>query len=168
MEQDNPPDEIESAPAIAGCPCGQPVTSLNITEGSSAKYAFVSGDCCGYWMIEFRTNHLPISDTRIAKFARRAWNDAPRAPRITDRGDGAYGGSKEKPTLVQIKWRDPENNWPWFLLLEMRGDWLHLQGADYPDGSAKHDGDCFWTHESAVLTMRSAWPSQARKGMDQR
>lgn len=63
--------------------------------------------------------------------------------------------TKKKPTLVQIEWRDPESDWPWFWLLNMRGEWLHLQGADYPDGSAKHDGDCFWVHKSDVRNMRS-------------
>ena len=63
--------------------------------------------------------------------------------------------AKKKPTLVQIEWRDPASDWPWFWLLSMRGEWLHLQGADFPDGSAKHDGDCFWVHKSDVRTMRS-------------
>lgn len=63
--------------------------------------------------------------------------------------------AKKKPKLVQIEWRDPASDWPWFWLLGMRGEWLSLQGADYPDGSAKHDGDCFWVHKSSVRTMRS-------------
>ncbi|AGX88479.1 hypothetical protein Cenrod_2421 [Candidatus Symbiobacter mobilis CR] len=33
-------------------------------------------------------------------------------------------------------------------LLKMRGERLHLQGADYPDGCAKHDADCFWVHKN--------------------
>ncbi len=61
----------------------------------------------------------------------------------------------KKLKLVQIEWRDPASDWPWFYLLKMRGEWLHLQGADYPDGSAKHDGDCFWAHKSDVRVMRS-------------
>lgn len=60
-----------------------------------------------------------------------------------------------KKKLVQIEWRDEESDWPWFYLLKMRGEWLHLQGADYPDGSAKHAGDCFWVHKSDVRVMRS-------------
>ena len=63
--------------------------------------------------------------------------------------------AKKKPTLVQIEWRDDGSDWPWFWLLGTNGEWLHLQGADYPDGSAKHDGDCFWAHKSDVQTMRS-------------
>ena len=62
--------------------------------------------------------------------------------------------------LVQIEWRDPENDWAWFWLLDMRGEWLHLRGANYPDGSGKHCGDCIWVHKSDVQTMRSnvsAW-----------
>lgn len=61
---------------------------------------------------------------------------------------------KKKPKLVWIEWRDPESDWPWFFLLGRRGGRLHLQGADYPDGSAKHRGDCFWAHESDVRLMR--------------
>lgn len=65
---------------------------------------------------------------------------------------------KKKRTLVWIDWRDPASDWPWFWLLKMRGEWLHLQGADYPDGSAKHHGDCFWAHKSDVRLMRSNAP----------
>ena len=63
--------------------------------------------------------------------------------------------TKKNPKLVHIEWHDPESDWPWFWLLNVRGEWLHLQGADYPDGSAKHDGDCFWVHKSDVRMMRS-------------
>lgn len=63
--------------------------------------------------------------------------------------------TNKKLKLVQIEWRDPASDWPWFYLLKMRGEWLHLQGADYPDGSAKHNGDCFWVHKSDVRVMRS-------------
>ena len=61
----------------------------------------------------------------------------------------------KNPPLVQIEWSNQESDWPWFWLLGTNGEWLHLQGADYPDGSAKHDGDCFWAHKSDVQTMRS-------------
>ena len=63
--------------------------------------------------------------------------------------------STEQPIKMQIEWRDDGSDWPWFWLLGTNGEWLHLQGADYPDGSAKHDGDCFWAHKSEVQTMRS-------------
>lgn len=56
--------------------------------------------------------------------------------------------------IVQITWADG-SDWPWFYLLEMRGEWLNLQGADYPDGSAKHDGDCFWVHKSVVAKIKT-------------
>jgi hypothetical protein len=59
--------------------------------------------------------------------------------------------------LVQITWADG-SDWPWFYLLEMRGEWLHLQGADYPDGSEKHDGDCFWVHKSDVAKIKTNVP----------
>jgi hypothetical protein len=60
-----------------------------------------------------------------------------------------------KKMLVKIEWADPESDWPWFWLLKLKGDWLHIQGADYPDGSAKHDGNSFWVHRSAVQVMRT-------------
>jgi hypothetical protein len=55
--------------------------------------------------------------------------------------------------LVRIEWRDPENDWPWFWLLELRGEWVYLQGANYPDGSCKHDGNRFWVHHSEIKLM---------------
>lgn len=54
---------------------------------------------------------------------------------------------------MHIVWRDTNADWPWFYLLDMRNDWLHLQGADYPDGSAQHEGDTFWVHRSDVVLM---------------
>lgn len=60
--------------------------------------------------------------------------------------------------LVYIHWKDPAHDWPWFILRGVRGEWLHLEGADYPDGSATHDGGCFWTHKSEIKAMRSPVP----------
>lgn len=47
---------------------------------------------------------------------------------------------------VRIEWVKPEDDWPYFELLKIdsAADVVFLQGADYPDGSAKHDGDSFW------------------------
>lgn len=55
--------------------------------------------------------------------------------------------------LVKIEWENPGHDWPWFYLLEPPGDWLYLKGADYPDGSAKHEGDCFLVHRSDIKWM---------------
>lgn len=60
---------------------------------------------------------------------------------------------EQSPPLVCIEWNDPESDWQWFRLIELRGEWICLQGADYPDGSAKHDGGTFWVHKSEVRAM---------------
>jgi len=59
----------------------------------------------------------------------------------------------KKKKLVYIEWCDPVNDWPWFYLLKMRGEWICLQGADFPDGSGRHKGDCIWVHKSDVRVM---------------
>lgn len=52
--------------------------------------------------------------------------------------------------LVKVVWRDPANDWPFFFVQEVDGDWLRLRGADYPDGSATHEGDCVFVHRSEI------------------
>lgn len=61
-----------------------------------------------------------------------------------------------KPLLVKIKWKDPSDDWPWFWLLETRGEWLKLKGADYPSGYAKHKGDVFMVHRKEIKTIHPA------------
>ena len=53
---------------------------------------------------------------------------------------------------VKIRWRDPTNDWPYFVVLRVHGPLrsVLLRGMDYPDGSAKHEGDEFWVDMSAV------------------
>lgn len=48
--------------------------------------------------------------------------------------------------LVEVEWSDEIGDWPYFILLEVcaEDDTIKLQGADYPDKTAKHDGDCTW------------------------
>ena len=57
------------------CPCGKRPTSLGIMDGG--KYAYVSGDCCGEWMVEF-FNDQDIRSAKCMEFAIEAWNKAPR------------------------------------------------------------------------------------------
>ena len=64
--------------------------------------------------------------------------------------------TKSKPQLVKITWRDESHDWPWFNLLGSMGEFLHLKGADYPDGSVKHQGNSFWCHFSEVKEMVDA------------
>lgn len=61
------------------CPCGRPIDDLFISHtNAGGKWAFVSGDCCGEWMIEFRANYLPLESDECKCLAREAWNNAPR------------------------------------------------------------------------------------------
>ena len=57
-----------------------------------------------------------------------------------------------KGKYVQIKWRDPAHDWPYYRLLEIRSrtGTIKLRGMDFPNGSAKHDGDVFWADWSDV------------------
>ena len=61
------------------CPCGQIPTDLNIEEGSSCKYGFASGDCCGEWLIEFRTEYQKLNSKKCKDLAKNAWNGALRS-----------------------------------------------------------------------------------------
>lgn len=58
------------------CPCGEYPKSLSITDTLSGKWAFVTPDCCGEWMIEYRNGY----ETGIERenLALEAWNEAPR------------------------------------------------------------------------------------------
>lgn len=68
-----------SSDLLAPCPCGGQVKSLHITDaGQGGKFAFVSGDCCDEWMIEFRTNYAALDSDACKKLAWAAWNNAPR------------------------------------------------------------------------------------------
>ena len=62
------------------CPCGRPIDDIIITEnGLGGKWAWVSGNCCGEWSIEFRTNYLNINSDECRQLAVAAWNYAPRS-----------------------------------------------------------------------------------------
>ena len=44
--------------SLKPCPCGVTPKELGITgAGQGDKWAHVSGNCCGHWEIEFRTNY---------------------------------------------------------------------------------------------------------------
>lgn len=38
--------------------------------------------------------------------------------------------TQEQPEPVRIDWHDIDSDWPYFWLLEMRGEWVKLQGRD--------------------------------------
>lgn len=58
----------------------------------------------------------------------------------------------EAPEPVCIDWHDDDDYWRHFWLLEMRCEWVKLQGRDALDGSA-HEGDVFWVHQSEIELM---------------
>jgi hypothetical protein len=61
------------------CPCGKTPTQLHITEGSTFRWRYVSGDCCG-WMIEARVNTMrPKSEEKDYEECAKAWNEQDRA-----------------------------------------------------------------------------------------
>lgn len=56
---------------------------------------------------------------------------------------------------IFVDWVDDAHDWPWFWLLAVNGISLHLKGADYPDGSAKHRGDEFWCSIHEIRGFRT-------------
>lgn len=65
---------------LAICPCGKTPDALCITDnGQGMKWANVTGNCCGEWGVEFRTNYTPLDSDECMALAIDAWNDAPRA-----------------------------------------------------------------------------------------
>ena len=58
----------------------------------------------------------------------------------------------KKPDLVKVTWTEPGiAPWPYFHFLEtFEGGWVKLKGANFPDGSAKHDGSIIIVHRSEL------------------
>lgn len=59
------------------CPCGTTPEKLVLDGPPRSKWMYVSGQCCGEWNVEFRTDWAP--DAECYRLAVEAWNDAPRA-----------------------------------------------------------------------------------------
>lgn len=65
---------------LAVCPCGRVPTALGIYDNNQGgKWASVSGNCCGDWSVEFRTNYFALDSEKCMALAVEAWNEAPRA-----------------------------------------------------------------------------------------
>ena len=61
------------------CPCGETPTKLHITDaGQGGKWALASGDCCGEWIVEFRTGNYALDHIKCYRRGMEYWNDAPR------------------------------------------------------------------------------------------
>ena len=59
------------------CPCGKTPTELGITDWNS-QWAYCSGDCCGEWIVEFRTQNERANSAKCMEYAIKEWNKAPR------------------------------------------------------------------------------------------
>lgn len=60
------------------CPCGKTPKQLCVTEGITHRWIYVTGDCCGEWMIEGRSNLAKVGTPECSDAAIDAWNNAPR------------------------------------------------------------------------------------------
>ena len=61
------------------CPCGEIPTDIGVMAGHGYKHAFAVPNCCGEWMIEFRTIAYDLASDATKNAAVEAWNTAPRA-----------------------------------------------------------------------------------------
>lgn len=59
------------------CPCGKVPTALNVFEGD-CKWYQASGNCCGEWLIEFRSHYRKVDSPEAYQLAVEAWNKAAR------------------------------------------------------------------------------------------
>lgn len=61
------------------CPCGETPKRLHLSlNGQGDKWAVVSGDCCGQWEVEFRTDYNELGSKECIALAIAEWNGAPR------------------------------------------------------------------------------------------
>lgn len=55
---------------------------------------------------------------------------------------------------VEIRWRDPCHDWPYYRLLAVGKEQAFLRGEDSPDGECIHDGDEFCAPIKDVLSIK--------------
>jgi len=87
---------------LKACPCGKTPDRLSITESATSKWAFVSGDCCGDWLVEFRTNYHDLASSEMYELAEKAWNEMPRTDEARIR--------REAQRSWRRVWRDQRND----------------------------------------------------------
>ena len=90
-------DKAGAMDKLKACPCGKIPKELSITDaGQGSKWAYVMGDCCGDWEIEFRTEYSALDSDECMALAIEGWNAAQRtypedvvelAKKIKMRGD---------------------------------------------------------------------------------
>lgn len=62
------------------CPCGKTPTKLCVDgDYNQSKWAWVSGDCCSDWSLEFRTGYNTYKSDECLALATERWNEAARA-----------------------------------------------------------------------------------------
>ncbi len=70
------------------CPCGKIPTNLLLCDnGQGNKWGDASGDCCGEWRIEFRSDYNSFDSKEAMDIAVRYWNEAPRHTPTNDQID---------------------------------------------------------------------------------
>lgn len=76
--------DILVAQNLLPCPCGKVPTDISVIDmGQGYKYAGAMPNCCGEWIIEFRTVGYDLTGDDTKAAAIDAWNSAPRG--IIDR-----------------------------------------------------------------------------------
>lgn len=61
-------------------PCGLVPTKLDVSDGSTYRWRYVSGDCgCG-WMIEAGRMDYMETEEKVYAVSVDCWNDMPRGP----------------------------------------------------------------------------------------
>ena len=58
------------------CPCGKTPENVSVYPGNTCKWAYVTGDCCQEWHLEFRTYFKDGEE--LMRLAVEAWNEGPR------------------------------------------------------------------------------------------
>lgn len=59
------------------CPCGK-IPDILLISDNGVKWAYVFGDCCNEWHVEFRTAYNSIESDECMVLAVEAWNLAKR------------------------------------------------------------------------------------------
>lgn len=94
------------------CPCGKIPTELEIySEDPSDKWAYVSGDCCDQWVINFRKNYLFLDSSECIELAGEAWNTAKRVEQDLEEIEELivyYGDLQFQMGAMDIKVREKE------------------------------------------------------------
>lgn len=78
MSDDEKIQSVHTSDILLSCPCGKTPTRLLIDDGPPCKWAYVTGDCCSEWSVEFRTNYKATNSSACMALAIAAWNSTPR------------------------------------------------------------------------------------------